>query len=214
GDYTGLSSLISHNLISNCSIGMWLAGDGSIIRNNTLLNNSLGVETRGTGNYIYYNTFLENYQSATDRAVNYWDDSVSMGNYWDRYFTVNDRWPVYLDDDAPIIVPIDPVVLPPDSNVTLYFTAVDNTPFSYSVLVDGILFEEDSWDGDVVIIEISMLSIGSHEVEITFTDINGNFASQVVQVRIQNPVPMIPIVIGVTTIIGVVAVVFLLKRRR
>lgn len=214
GDYTGLTSLISHNLISNCSIGMWLAGDDSIVRNNTLFNNSLGVDARGTGNQIYYNTFLENFNSARDIDVNYWDDSVSMGNYWDRYFTVNDRWPVYLDDDAPIIVPVDPVVLPPDSNVTLYFTAVDNTPFSYSVRVDGVLFEEDSWDGDVVIIEIPSLSIGSHEVEITFTDINGNFASQVVPVTIQSPIPMIPIVIGASAIIGVVAIIFALKRRR
>ncbi|TET07025.1 MAG: hypothetical protein E3J86_14210 [Candidatus Thorarchaeota archaeon] len=208
---------IHENTITGCRTGIWLNGENYIIHNNTISNNDWGIVVFKSNNQIYYNIFIGNNHSATeseyDAPIVIWDDSVSIGNYWDRYFTVNDRWPVYIDYDAPVIIAIDPIVLPPGSNVTLNFTATDNTPFSYTVTVDGELFEDDSWDGGSVIIELTSLSTGAHEVEITFTDINGNTASFAVSVILSDQIPMTLILVGASAGIAMLVIIIVIKRR-
>ncbi|MGY5854098.1 MAG: NosD domain-containing protein [Candidatus Thorarchaeota archaeon] len=211
------SGFLHDNTFSGCETGIWLNSENYIIRNNTISNNEWGIIAIESNNHIFYNTFIGNSYSAQEseatNPINIWDDSVSMGNYWDRYFTVNDRWPVYIDDTPPNIVAIDPVVVTPGSNVTLNFTAIDNTPFYYIVTLDDVTFSEGAWDGSSVLVELNSLTEGTHNVEIVFSDINGNSASLIVTVTIQGPVSMLLIGIGIAIGAVCVVVILVLKRR-
>ncbi len=213
---TGIeSAIVDNNVIQECVVGISLRSNGTVVRNNTIMNNIQGVIVRESENRIFYNTFINNEENAREslEVSNIWDDSVSMGNYWDRYFTVNDRWPVYLDDDAPVIDTVLPVSVAAGQNVTLNFTATDNTPFSYSIYIDGELLESGDWDGSPVVIEITSLTAGAHEIEIVFTDINGNSATHTVAVTVQEDVPVTMVVAGIGVAVVLIVAVFVTKKR-
>jgi len=223
GNYSGI---ISENIISECQTGIWLNANGLIIKNNTIFNNSLGIYARGDDNHIFYNRFIENDISGMDVGTNTWDDSVSLGNYWDKYFMLppeydihqppNDRWPVYLDDDVPVITAIDPITIMVGSNVTLNFTATDNTPLTYSITLDGELLEGGEWNGISIIIEITSLSAGIHEVVAVFSDINNNSAACTVMITCQEALPMTLIItgVGIAAVIVVLISIIVMKRKQ
>ncbi|MBD3407034.1 MAG: hypothetical protein GF411_13025 [Candidatus Lokiarchaeota archaeon] len=205
GAVTNCSAVISENLISGFSKGIYVVGSNITIKNNTITNNQLGIETRHSGNEIYYNTFTDNLNHAWDLSENIWDDQSSLGNFWDSYFTVDDHYPVYLDNDAPLINPISDISVASGSNLSLVVSAMDNTPFLYLVRINGEVFDSGSWNGSDIVITLQNLNLTEYDIRIVLTDINGNAGVETVLVRVYTPF-VFPIVLVFALGTGILAI--------
>ena len=92
--YNASNNVISENIITNNTRGMWLERSPMTQTNyNTIYRNNITSNQQGiyldssSGNYIYHNNFISNLQQVfTINSVNAWDYGYpSCGNYWSNY---------------------------------------------------------------------------------------------------------------------------------
>lgn len=94
--------------------------------------------------------------------------------------------PSEVDNSAPLFIskPVDPYTYTVDTiGHTLEWSLVEDNPATYIVTTDGVAGSEVVWtDVSLVSVNIDGLSIGTHTVVVTFSDVNGNTVEDSVEV--------------------------------
>lgn len=163
---------------------------------------------------IFYNDFLENNVGFKQVDVynynNQWDNGL-YGNYWsdhDSYDTNNDgildepylfegidpsafdQYPLALPyniDIAPVISPINnpTVVIEGENGLNLSWYIMDKDPDYYRVYQNDFLINEGTWNsGDLIVVSLDNLSVGSYNYTLWASDKNGLFNTNSIFVTI------------------------------
>ncbi len=105
----------------------------------------------------------------------------------------------------------------------LNWTAVDHSPSTYKLYVDGTLVANGTWtSGTPISYNIDAFSVGTHNVTLVIFDEVGNNATSSVTVAVASPslIPEVPIpleyliIIVVIVIVLLVVAIYLIKKRR
>ncbi|MGY5863445.1 MAG: aryl-sulfate sulfotransferase [Candidatus Thorarchaeota archaeon] len=121
------------------------------------------------------------------------------------------------DTGAPVIEgPPDTEVFQGVSPAVLEWTAEDATPWSYSILVNGIEEFTDPWSGEEIVFSFNPESVGTWNVTIVVEDLFGNSAYDTVIVTANSSSSLLGIValVSVPAIVLVILVVYYLKKRK
>jgi parallel beta-helix repeat protein len=138
------------------------------------------------------------------------------GFYLSGTFTVT-----VADTIAPLITgPADFSFSSDSTGYSVRWHATDAGPVSYSVTLDGINIRSGAWNAsnEEVSILCDGLDVGQHTYIITFTDIGGNSASDIVIVTVtlspgQIFGPIFGLAIGGTVIVAVIVALYLVRKR-
>jgi hypothetical protein len=100
------------------------------------------------------------------------------------------------------------------SGMSILWNATDDYPGTYSILVEGVQDVLGSWENSVPIeYSLDELAAGSYNITIAVYDLSGNMISDTVIVTVQSGllIPELMMLLGVSGVIGIVAVIVVLK---
>lgn len=128
---------------------------------------------------------------------NFWDDNVSIGNWWGNYdggenysiwFEANvDRYP-RISLNASEATPLEYEV-GTTGHVMNWTQAYARHPTYYEVRVGGVLWENQTWDGGHIEVNMDGLVFGNHSVTLTVYHISGNSLSSLSFVNVIDTTP-------------------------
>ncbi len=124
----------------------------------------------------------------------------SEGNYTIRIWTASDGLygtvldveveVIFIDSEPPTInSPEDIEISMGDPGASITWTPEDATPDRYEVLDQGLLFENDTWDGSPITVQLDTLTLGVHNLTITVWDVDNRSISDTVFVTVVDDAP-------------------------
>jgi len=185
---------ITGNLLQGSAVGI-----SFLYSNNSYIINNIVADFRFEGillvysdnNWIYKNDIAFNEigpLGKEDTGVgNFWDDNISVGNWWGDYdgggnysiwFEANvDRYPC-ISLNASLA---EPVVYEVGStgHIMNWTQASALHPSHYEVFLGGVLFENQTWDGAHIEVNVDGLEFGNHSVTLTVYHVTGNSVSSI-----------------------------------
>ncbi len=225
-------SVVTRNEIVSCAgngIAVYWSYRVNFTRNVIWDNAGYGIkfESDSDNCMVYHNEIGKNYMgNAYDDGIdNIWDDSEGFGNYWSDYNASGkyeilgdansvDNYPMFINeyqDRIPFLIPLDDVTYDNtnDTEVVIEWYAWDSDPVFYTVLVDGQIAVNSTWDGDNIAIDLSYLDAGAHTVTLWLVDERDNRISDTVRVTIgerNQSVLGMPLSVAETAFIGILGV--------
>jgi len=150
-----------------------------------------GLQLSGvSSSWFYMNDIAWNTQQVYQDSNTglYWDnnETVGIGNWWSDYdgsltYSVSgggvDRFP-HISLNASVAAPIE-VEIGSTGNIMNWTQASAHIPSHYEVYVDGVLFQNSTWDGIYVEVNVDSLDFGYHEMNLTVYHITGHSASSI-----------------------------------
>ncbi len=221
--FTSNDFLSDNKIIENMGDGIRCntTGKMTIKSNEFIMNQGYGlVLNDGDMHQIHGNIFDSNaLGNAYSTAVNaQWDNGVDMGNHWSDYNGTGvyhipgngenvDRYPLALGDaditPPRIIAPAEISLIMGELTVDLIIELWDSNPMEYWVYIDGTLYSSESTRSGSIVIPLSSLNPGVHNITIVVYDEAGNVAKWTTMVSIQTH----PLIIAQYSIVGVSAIV-------
>jgi parallel beta-helix repeat protein len=184
------------NTIGGSGTGLYLIDsiDARIIDNIIYDGSSFGLQLlRSSSCWIYLNDLAWNeYDVWNAREMDcvgiMWDDNESVGNWWGDY----DGSPTYvlqygdggvdhfphLSLNASEAAPIE-YEFGSAGHVMNWTQASARNPSHYEVYADGVLFENMTWNGLHIEVNVDSLDFGYHEMNLTVFHITGHSASSI-----------------------------------
>ena len=80
--------------------------------------------------------------------------------------------------------PADVLTIEGIKGLSISWTPIDLFPESYSIYMDGLLVENEEWDGSSIAYSLDGLLVGVHNCTIVVTDVNGNSVIDYVRVEV------------------------------
>jgi parallel beta-helix repeat protein len=184
----------------------------NISKNVVFRNRAHGIylDSSSSDNRIFHNEICRNLDgNAYDAGYwNMWDDGDSMGNFWSDCPEVGvyqieggadsrDRYPMALGyncERAPIINHPEDIFLNLESYpaVVVQWDVWDSDPERYHIFVNDNLFINETWNGDVVSIELQNLESGTYNITIVLIDTTGYTVSDSIMVSLVGERPIDP----------------------
>ncbi len=180
-------------------------GDNQLITNNTILwSSQFGIVLLSSaGTDVYYNTIaFSGTANAYDDSLNTFDDGVELGNCWDDWDGTGiydeiaggssvDNYPCLFAPTTPMIdQPLDISYAEGSAGNTLTWRPRDDFLKSWTLEIDGQLWEEDAWKfEDGVTVNVDNLTYGTHTATFTIWDTEDNSATDEVLIHVFDNTP-------------------------
>ncbi|TFG05514.1 hypothetical protein EU538_11320 [Candidatus Thorarchaeota archaeon] len=169
----------------------------------------------GTGNQSF-DLLPSGLESVRYVMVEYHDDDAVL---LDAIVAIH--FDVVTDDTTPPIVegPEDITGVFNETTYELHWSCSDATPWSYSILIDGVTIESGPWEGEDIPLSYLQDAAGTVNITLVLTDLFGNNATDEVRVTLENNTPpsdnlILTVVTGVAVIgVAAVSVVVYVRRR-
>ncbi|MHA2003822.1 MAG: right-handed parallel beta-helix repeat-containing protein [Candidatus Thorarchaeota archaeon] len=196
------------NITSNLMLGATFGVSISYSNNTRVIDNIVsdfrfeGISLFRTNNsWVYMNDVAFNEVGSLcreDEGIgNFWDDNISVGNWYGDYdggenysiwFQANiDRYP-QISINASYAAPLEYEV-GTTGHVMNWTQAYALHPTHFQVHVEGVLLENQTWDGSHIEVNVDGLVFGNHSVSLTIYHVSGNSVSSVSYVNVVDTTP-------------------------
>ena len=191
------------------------------VTNNVLWDNHEGIylwwnvtDTIFYHNDIGWSASAQVYENEDNCADNVWDN-----NWWSDYSGTGNYEVTGISEDhypskSLSLVPAEPFEFEITSTGnTMEFGASALNPSSYSVYIDGALYESSGWDGSNIMINLDGLGVGYHDIRVVIFHVSGHTLTVYTNVTVL-PSVMPLILIAITAGAAIVLIVIVVLRRK